>query len=511
MKKILLLVFVMALFSCVEDEGNYNYETLNEVTVDSIKSVYPCMSKSDTIFVTPEIKGSISGNDLGNYEYKWYICSGMDHEHTVIGTEKDLAYFVNLNPGSYTLYFEVKDKSTGLKVLTSSSLAVATAATTGFMILGDLEDGRIALDMVSMPAGRDTTVIEDVFDNSEYNFTGASKLLFAGYRFGGDLQTLWMETKEGTHRLTNHEAFEYIAEVNDFGLIETEFEHKIPVRIMDMFPHPSTTCRSGSYRGYITEDLVVQNMVIMGEYFSTPCNRYSASSTTLFKPYPLAFVNGAHYSGYGGTVIYDMDANCFVRVNSFMSATHCSKLNDSQADPFPWDQTGTGRSIVYGENSYDAPYGSSFAIMKDANNNCFIYKFTINTPSPYAVTIVKNNLYTVDLSLALDFDKASHYAFMANRTAMVYSVGSKLYMYDYARKQVVSRDLGAEITYLEAEYCSRGSRDMFLVATYDVTEKGVIRKLQVGSDPNVLEFRDLPRHEWKTRLKVKDMKWKHTP
>ena len=64
---------------------------------------------------------------------------------------------------------------------------------------------------------------------------------------------------------------------------------------------------------------------------------------------------------------------------------------------------------------------------------------------------------------------------------------------------------------MEAEYCSTGSRDMLLVATYDTTEKGVIRKLQVDSDPNVLEFIDIPRHECKTRLKVKDVKWKNTP
>lgn len=511
MEKILLLAFVICLFSCVEDKGNYNYHELNEVSVDSIKEMYSCISKIDSIFVTPDIKGSIAGGHLDNYEYKWYICNEGNHQHTVIGNEKDLTYFVDLDPGQYRLYLEVKDKNTELKWLASSTLSVSTAVTKGFMILGDLEDGKMALDMVSMPAKRDTTVIEDVFDNSEYNFVGAEKLLFAGYRSGLHTQTLWVTTRDGVHRLTNNDAFEYVAEVNDFGLIETEFAHKTPIRILDMFPHPSTTNRSAMYRGYITEDMVVQNMVVTGEYFTTPCNRYSTSSTTLFKPYPLAFVNGVHNTGYGAIVIYDMDANCFVKLNTYSSATHCVKLDDSPADPFPWNQAETGRDIVYGENSYDAPYGASFAIMKDLDGNYVIYKFTINTPNAFMVRVVKDNLYNVDLSVALDFDKASHYAFIANRSAIIYSVGSKLYMYDYGRKQITSRDLGMEITYLEAEYCSTGSRDMFLVATYDTEKKGIIRKLQVGSNPNVLEFIDIPHHEWKTRLKVKDMKWKYTP
>ena len=513
MEKILLLIFAICLFSCVEDKGSYKFEKLNEVSVDSIsmEEAIFCISKVDSIFVNPEIKGTITGDDEGNYEYEWYICETGTHSHTTISREKNLAYLVDIDPGTYFLYFEIKDKSTGLKWLKGTNLSVITAVTKGFMILGDFEDGRMALDMVSMPEERDTTVIEDVFNNSEYNFTESEKLLFAGYRRGADAQTLWLTTKEGTHRLTNQEAFEYIAEVNDYGLIETEFEHKTPVRILDMFPHPSTQIRSATNRGYITEDLVVQNSIILGEYFATPCNRYSSSSMTLFKPYPLAFVNGAHSSGYAGIIIYDMDANRFVRLNTYRSATYCMKLYDYDKDPFPWDQAGTGRKIVYGENSYDAPYGASYAIMRDADNNYFIYKFTIQTANTFMVNYRKDNLYNVDLSLALDFDKASHYVFMSNRSVVIYSVGTKLYMYDYAHGQIISRDLGREITYLEAEYCSTGSRDMFLVATYDTTEKGVIRKLQVDSDPNVLEFIDIPRHEWKTRLKVKDVKWKNTP
>ena len=84
-------------------------------------------------------------------------------------------------------------------------------------------------------------------------------------------------------------------------------------------------------------------------------------------------------------------------------------------------------------------------------------------------------------------------------------------MYDYSRQQITVRDFGAEITYLETDYVSNLRKDEFLMATYDPAEKGIIRKLEVGADPNVTEIIDRPAEVWKTRLKVKDMEWKYTP
>ena len=68
--------------------------------------------------------------------------------------------------------------------------------------------------------------------------------------------------------------------------------------------------------------------------------------------------------------------------------------------------------------------------------------------------------------------------------------------------------MGAEITCLEAEFVSAQSRTAFMVATYSDSEKGIVRKLDVGTDPNVLEIIDRPKEVWHTRLKVKDVEWK---
>ena len=68
--------------------------------------------------------------------------------------------------------------------------------------------------------------------------------------------------------------------------------------------------------------------------------------------------------------------------------------------------------------------------------------------------------------------------------------------------------MGAEITYLDLEAASTGSRTAFMIATYSDSEKGIIRKLDVGTDPNVLEVKDREKEVWKTNLRVKDIEWK---
>ena len=81
-------------------------------------------------------------------------------------------------------------------------------------------------------------------------------------------------------------------------------------------------------------------------------------------------------------------------------------------------------------------------------------------------------------------------------------------MYDYAYKTLLKRDMGAEITCLEIEFASAGSRTAFIVATYNDTEKGIVRKLDVGTDVNTMEIIDRPKEVWYTRLRVKDVEWK---
>ena len=512
-KSIILLLATIGFFSCVEDEGSYTYTSLNEITIEGIEPSYSVLDKVDTIKISPTIKGSILEDNLDNYDFQWHIHEGItEHKHTIIGNKKDLEYKVDLGIGDYTLYFTVKDKTTGLETSAYSAIKTSTAISKGFMLLGDnMEEGIMGLDMIVMPAGRDTTVAENIYDNAETRFKGADKILYQGAR-GGQVakESIWMCTEDGSFRMDHHPGvFSVISEVNDYHMIETEYEHKT-MRVKDVFPHQfnyygRNWCCSYSYRGYMVEDMIVFGSTMTAEYYATPCNRTSANATELFNFYPFIFYNEASNNGYTNTyVIYNTDANCFMKTSwNLTRASHCVRIaNDYPNDKFPWDQTGTGRTMVWAGNGLDTG-GHSYALMKDTEGNYFLYKFVAG---PYAFT--KRDCFNIDLSVAQNFEDASLYMVSATGSIMLYAYGSQLHMYNYAYKTHEVYDMGAEITCLEAEFVSSQSRTAFMVATYSDSEKGTVRKCDVGTNPNKLEMKERPGEVWKTRLRVKDIEWK---
>lgn len=527
MKKLILLALVSVWFhACTDDEGNYDYVKVNEVsiheitvdgdTVDGINT-RNVIGRMDTVRIVLDISGTIAKESLEDYDMEWYICTNS-HTHTTISKEKNLEYPVDLDPGQYALYFQITDRSTGLKWLESCNLTVATPFSRGFLVLGDLEDGDVGLDMIAMPVGKDTTMIEDVFDNSEKGIKApAERLIFAGQRAGDEVgkQALWMTTGTNSFRMSNQTNIDVLGEASTFGFIETLEEHKEPIRVMDMFPRQTNMNRSALYRGYITEDQVYFKGITMAEFFTIPVNRYSATSKTYFKPYPLAFYYGISSTAYNCVLLYDMDNDKFAKINGTSTASYCYELTDQVTDPFPWDQSKVKRTIVYGENSASGNNGSSFAIMKnkEGDSQYYIYKWDATSSMFNQRIVTKGDCFTIDMSKAKDIDKAKLFAFASNQSRLLYAVGKKLYVYDYGREslELYEKDLDAEITYMETEYASRRMKNEFFVATYSPASKGTIYKMEIGDDPNKIEITERPRETWGTRLKVCDIEWKYTP
>ena len=66
-----------------------------------------------------------------------------------LGKEKDLVYPITLPSQRYSVYFKIQDKSTGLTTISSLSLQLSTLFSQGWLVLGEGDDGRAQLDMVS--------------------------------------------------------------------------------------------------------------------------------------------------------------------------------------------------------------------------------------------------------------------------------------------------------------------------------------------------------------------------
>lgn len=534
MKKLLILpiIAISALCSCVEDEGNYSYTELNKVQVDSIREEYQVLAYLDTLRISPEISGSVNGEELDNYEYQWYLCQSTAHEHIVISTEKDLEWEADVYPGTHTLYFVVKDKETGFETIMNTKVKASSPFTRGFLLFGDRSGSDLlALDMLSMVPGRDTAYVENVLDNSTLQLKNAKRLDFLNT---GRLTMWFMSAGDKTYRLSLTDSVEIFGELNELGYITTAIPHKNPMKLAHVAPGASpVTVMSTAHSTFITDDLAFSRQLSADIIsFTQPFNHYvDGKIDDYFRPYPYVF-GGRPNSSYPNNmawppILYDLDGECFVYASAVAATdilpTICRSFQDLPYNEMKFNNKALGRTVVYGENDYSQSTGFSNALMGDVYGNFYVYRFRQSNATAAGSTsrgvapTMTTYCYNVNSALATDLDKATHYHFATNTTALIYSVGNTLYEYDYvngretnanASQYFASMEFDGEITYIAPDFRSvKNDYSQYLVATYDGT-KGKIYKLQVTNNPNKIEIVKLDNFYWEVDMKVTSIVWK---
>lgn len=247
-------------------------------------------------------------------------------------------------------------------------------------------------------------------------------------------------------------------------------------------------------------------------------NRYSPTSNEYFTPYPKAFLHmsKSYNDDIVNTLIYDVDHQCFARITN-RYPTYLEKIvNTSYVNEWDIEIGNDNRTLVYAENGFNVlntntPSTPVYMILKDndADNYYIVFfgGYYSNLRFMYMIG-QKSPLYKVDPAGAPDFGKASHYMFSSNRQVLLYSVGGRLYQYDYTRGTSISMDFDGEITDIEPEYASQASLKDYFVATYnEATGKGMIYKMEVPPTANA-GFSFLQGQQWETDLRVKDIEWK---
>ena len=513
----LAMVVGMTMASCVEDEGNNIISEINEIEISGLEESYSCVSGEETLIITPEIKGSLSGADESNLEYEWFLCNtalDKEHVHEVIGRERSLNYPVTAAPSSYVLYFSVKDKTTGMKWETSVDFNIISPFVRGFYLFGDKEDGCVGLDFVSMMEGRDTLVVKDILNNDK-DLKGAENIFFSG-KYTSTSSRLWAFTESGDYRMECSAAqtqFNLLPELSDLDkLFFPTIAVTKPYNLVDVHPYAygsGNTDNTRSYRLMLTENEIFFASMLSGEAFGNPVNRYSSSATELYKPSKYVFYK--HSQSISAYVFYDEENHCFTRMNgATYSFTHTPKLTND-GTPFYWDQTQyeAVRDLVYGQNGVGNA-ARSYALMKDTNGDYFVYLFTVNNYS--ASGTVANAERSIDLSVATDFSEADHYAFYSMQQILLYAAGTKLYAYDYSpgrNECKLIKDFGAEITHLAMDFNSNNDNNHFIVATYDDAEKGVVYGYTIEDDQNAINVTPVEDEEWHTDLKVVKVEYRN--
>lgn len=154
-----IFVFLLALVAtaCYKDKGNYDYRPMPEVNVSGIEKEYVVyVANPFKIPVTINVKNG----KLREVSYEWKV------DGKVISTEKDLDVVVDFpaKTGMYAEY-DVIDKETGIKYITTFRVSVTSPYKAGWVILSDLGD-KSQLGFMQ----NDNTFIEDIYYlyNNEY-------------------------------------------------------------------------------------------------------------------------------------------------------------------------------------------------------------------------------------------------------------------------------------------------------------------------------------------------------
>lgn len=156
-----ILGSVMALMffqGCSEDTGNYDYSEIPDIGIGGLQAVYD-RQRLDSLNIPVTVSTDYDASDL---KYTWFIYDPKtdfmsDAEVDTIGREKDLAYLVTQNTGTYRLVVKVENTANGYAVYASANVNVESEFSRGFYVLKETADGNTDLDFCSdsLEMGRD--------------------------------------------------------------------------------------------------------------------------------------------------------------------------------------------------------------------------------------------------------------------------------------------------------------------------------------------------------------------
>lgn len=457
-KQIAVIVLLLLAYGCVSDEGNYNYEKINELEVNGIQEEYTVYT-GDYFKITPEINPTLDdGKDPDRYEYKWVAVNPLKlvgEARTTIATTKNLDGILKLPPAQYSLYYFIKDKVTGINWQQPIiKLNVVSSIYEGWLVVGDV-DGKARLDMVSIiPGIPQPRIINDVLDAAGSTLKLSGKAVdvesFSGPLPGSIIYGIYVTASEsGTARL-EPDSFEWNQTMNiAYETVGGSFPTNFGVDFMK--------CPIGS-ENYLYKDgnIYYYNRAVQIRY-GLPQNKVDLE-TKLF--YAAPFI--AETTSTGTPVFFDVEKHRFLRFSS--TKGNCSAMPPVTASPTVLDWNNPNCELVFMTTS-NFNLNESFAVLKNLSTGKF-HLLRFNTSAVQT--------YYKEMLNAPDLEKATKFAVSPDAGYLFYTAGNKVYEYDSGTQSAkLMLDKGSEeITYLG--FSKRGKKEIInklIVGSYSTTGK----------------------------------------
>ena len=429
----ILIVFLalVTLGSCKKDLGNYDYNEIN-----SLKEILNLPKEVTAIYgkplsIKPELKFNLDPNfDESKYNFEWsYIGpNGLGGSKMfVLANTRNLEQIVSIVAGTYTAYYTVTDKASGVAYKTEFKIKVTNEINEGWMLMCSVND-QARVDMLSLNSNNGFDVINDLLGStgSELKLTGKPVMIYnyaTGLLIGPDKLSFGIYL--GTDQFTTK------VEPNTFKWTPTmNLSYEMFGSTPEGFYADVIQQRGGNSAYLIGKENAYYYERVQNIYYSAPIS-YIAAEQKEFKVAP--FVGGDdNTSATGHAIFYDKTNRRFVKHTG--SNSTCTTLPEPDAAQKKFSFS-TGMDLLY---MAWVPYngGEVFNVLKDPNSTKrYLARFN-------SASLVQSYY---DEITATNFANAEFYAVSPALGYIMYNVGGKVYEYDMSlktTKQVV--DLGSK-------------------------------------------------------------------
>lgn len=490
----------MLLASCYEDKGNYVYSEIEKIEI-SLPTSLSVMANSEYIKFEPEIVSSVVGNvDDGNDTYE-FNCK-VDYRHTDSETgeykywldinpdkKKNVNHFAKIPQGSYTIWYSVTNKKTGLTTNAKFPMTVLTSTYEGWLVLcNEGADKSVRLDMISKNSQGESLVSVDIVGDKAPELKEATQIALYPSMYAGQ-EAIYLMSKSGGYRL----------DVDKLTMVESN-NMKFTTFIVSNFPGEPVSfisvCGSGAWIAPTSRFCVTTEgnayairSAVSGASFEDPMNTTTPGGEPTYKVSPMTGTSMARPGNSTCVLCYDVTNKRFVGWNYNSTPNN---LMFTLSDPEGADRKfsyQTGMELVHMEGTRYSN-GLVYSVLQDAQGKRHIYGINLSG-SRYT----QESLYS-DIA-AEHFDDATAYAFHSQFPFMFYSYGNKVYSYNLgtgAINQVLELPAGESVTklkfnlYVNAELSYLNNKtEEFLAKQFDL----IVASTTGAENGGIVRFYDI--------------------
>ena len=458
----LSLSVLLALASCIDDKGNYDYLSEKEVlpgTISGLKESYSVLF-GDVVHFEVNVKGA---ENKDNIRYMWYIYSVPNsRSRDTLGYGLSLDWHVEQSTGSYCLWFEARDTITDVCINTKADISVGTPLSDAWLIV-ETTNGMTDLDAITA----DGELMEDLVTGSTGNRLqgNAVKVVYCQQHSNE------IENADGTVDVEKFKAL-YVLSENEIQVFNAE-NMELLKKTEDCFYETPATIHPENC--YVDSRNVC--LINAGHYY------YLGGMSANVGKFPNASF------GLGGAE-YDLH-------NEAINASQQYMLWDNLSHSFLWASASDAELYAFEDAPEDGGgYGSPTAMNADLLRLLYkgrIYNWDIYNYTYYAYAIMQETdgthrlaslAFTRDATYPLnaydilpkDCQLLSADIIVAHQTAgaMYFAVGSQVWMHEVSNRQTVAEreylvaDFNEEeVTYLRHVNNSTYNLDHLIVLTYD--------------------------------------------